>query len=845
MLKLTLENLWAHRLRLALTGVAVVLGVAFMTGTMVLTDTMGRTFDDMFEKANSGVDVVVQAPGSVATDQGEARARVPASTVGRVESVAGVEAAAGSISGFTQLIRADGSATPLDGLGSPVGTNWVTDEGLNPFELAAGRPPRAEREVVLDRATVDAEGWELGDQVTVMAGGEPVGLTLVGVATFGSLDGVPGSPLVAVSDPAAQRWFSQPGWYDSVVVAADEGVEPAELATEVDRALGTGSFEVLTGAEDTAEKQGELQEDLSFFSTFLMSFAFVSLFVGTFIIYNTFSILAAQRSKESAMLRTIGASRRQLLWSTTAESAVVGLVAGSVGLLVGIGGSLGLKALIGAVGLEIPSGPTVISTGTVVTAFVVGVVGTVVSAVGPAVRASRVRPIAALRDVGVARATASTARSAVGVAMTATGAAAFAAGVVHEGDAAPALLAVGAVVTVLGFFVLGPVVARPMIQVLGLPLSWWGGSTGRLARENAVRSPKRSAATASALMVGVALVGFITILATSTKLSIDDAIDRSMHADFLVESGALGEGGFSPSLADRLAALPEVESVSSYRSAPAEVDGTPVTIDSVDTATLDELFDLHLSAGEIADVVTGAIALSEDRASEHGLEIGDTIRVGFPGSEVDLEIAALYDSKFPEGGYLVDNSTLEAHVADRYDKKIFLSIDDGVDLEQARAALQEELATQPSAQLQDQTTFKESITSGVDSLLTLVYGLLSLAVVIALIGIANTLALSIHERRREIGLLRAVGMTRGQVRRAIRIESVLIALLGTTLGMLLAVASAWGIVKALEPDVSTFAVPYVQLVVIACLAASAGVLAALGPARRASKLDVLDAISAP
>ncbi len=475
---LTLKNLWAHRLRLMLTGVAVVLGVAFMTGTMVLTDTMGRTFDDMFETANSGVDVVVQTPASVSADDVETRVRIPASTVAEVQSVAGVDSAAGSVVGFTQLVRADGSTTSLDGLGQSIATNWLDDEGLNPFGLASGRAPRSDREVVLDQSTVDAEGWALGDEVTVMAGGNPVPLTLVGVATFGDLGGVPGSPLVAVQDRAAQQYFAQPGWYDTIVVAADDGVEAADLVTEIDHALGAGSFEVLSGEEDTGRKQSELQEDLSFFNQFLMSFAFVSLFVGTFIIYNTFSILVAQRTKESAMLRAIGASRRQLLWSTTGESVTVGIVAGAIGLVMGIGMSFGLKALIGAVGLEIPSGGTIVSTRTVVTAFVVGVVVTVVSAVGPAVRASRVKPIAALRDIAVGRSTASTARTVVGAAMTLGGAAAFAAGVVGDGGGAVAMLGAGSVVTILGFFVLGPVVARPIIRVLRSPVGLVGRDHG-------------------------------------------------------------------------------------------------------------------------------------------------------------------------------------------------------------------------------------------------------------------------------------------------------------------------------------------------------------------------------
>lgn len=841
MFHLTIKNLWAHKLRLSLTGIAVVLGVSFMAGTMVLTETMGATFDDMFETANSGVDIIIQQPDAVSDGNVESRARLPESVVARVESVSGVAVAAGSIFGFAQLVLDDGTTTALGGLGQCIGINWIDDDSLNPFVIASGRAPVEDDEVVLDQTTVDSEGWDLGRQVTVVAGGEPVRFELVGIATFGDLPGVPGSPLVALNDHSAQRHFAQPGYFDSVRVSAEAGVENSRLIADIDGALGAAKFEVMSGDEDTSRKQSDLKEDLAFFNQFLMTFAFVSLFVGTFIIYNTFSILVAQRTRENAMLRAIGAGRAQLLRSTVLESLVIGVVAGAVGLVTGIGMSFGLKSLIGAAGLEVPDGATVVSVRTVVSAFVVGVIVTVVSASGPALRSSRVRPMAALRDVAAEKTSASRARSAIGLAMTFGGALAFALGTTG-GDGGPSLLGLGSVTTILGMFVLGPVVARPVIRVLGAPIARWRGATGRLARENAARSPKRSSATASALMVGVALVGFITILATSTKLSINDAIDKAMRADFMIESGSAMQGGFETDLARRLSGLPEVAALSAYRSAPGEVDGTPASIDSVDTATLEDLYDLNVTSGSIGEVVTGTIALSEDRASQHGVGIGDTIRVRFASSEAELQIVALYDSMFPEGGYLVDNSTIEQHVADQFDKKIFVSIRDEVDLEDARRALEEELASQPTAELQDQATFKKAITAGVDSLLTLVYGLLALAVIIALIGIANTLALSVHERRREIGLLRALGMTRTQVRGAIRWEAVLIALLGTSLGMVLAVASAWGIAKALEPNVSRFAVPFGQLAVIALMAASAGILAALGPARRAARLNVLDAI---
>lgn len=844
MWRLTAKNLWAHKVRLALTGVAVVLGVAFMSGTMVLTDTMGRTFDAMFETANAEVDVVVQQPETVDAEWGDVRERVPAAVVDQLRTVNGVETAHGSIQGFAQLVKADGTVATLDGLGATIGANWVDDDELNPFTLSAGTAPVADDDVVLDEATVEREGWTLGSPVTVLAKGRPTTLTLVGTATFGEIGGLPGSSLVAVNDTMAQALFAEPGFYDVVAVSAVDGVDSTTLATTIDSTLGSGAFDVRTGEADTADKQAQFRDDLSFFSTFLLAFAVVSLFVGTFIIYNTFSILAAQRKKDMAMLRAIGAGRRQLLRSLIAESAAVGVVAGAIGLAAGVLMSFALRALLAGAGLEIPAGTTVVSTDTIVISFVVGVVVTVVSALAPAVRASRVRPIAALRDVAVDRSGVSIRRTAVGVLVTGAGVAAFAGGVVGDGDQALQLLGLGALTTFLGVFVLGPVIARPVVEALGAPVQRLTGVTGRLARDNATRSPRRTAATASALMVGVALVGFITILAASTKASISEGVDRSFRADYVVESGAFGTGGFNPALAEEIESLDVVEEVAPLRSTPVQVFGKGTTLEATDTTTIDDLFEINTTQGSLGAVGEGQVAVKDTVAEAEGLALGDRVEVVFPRTgPVDLTVAAVFEPMMDDITYLVDVSTFDANVTDRYDQKIFVGTVDGVDAATSRVVIDEALADQPNAELQDQAQFKQSITEEIDQMLNLIYGLLALAIVIALVGIANTLALSIHERRREIGLLRAVGMTRGQVRRAVRWESVLIALLGTALGVLLAIGSAWGIVQALaDQSVTTFAIPAGQLVTIALLAALAGVMAAVGPARRAARLDVLDAI---
>jgi len=435
----------------------------------------------------------------------------------------------------------------------------------------------------------------------------------------------------------------------------------------------------------------------------------------------------------------------------------------------------------------------------------------------------------------------------IGLSILGAGAIGFAAGVTGEGNEAMAPLGLGVLLGILGVFVLGPVIARPAMHLLGAPTRL-SGATGHLARENAKRNPRRTAATASALMIGVALVGFITILASSTKASTAAAVDSSLRADFVVDSGSWGDGGFGPSIETDLAALPEVELVSPFRSVPVIIEDNTTEVMAVDTTVIDGLMDLEVITGALTDVYGDGLALSSDRATELGLAVGDPLTVSFSATgDIALTIRALFDGEIVGAGdtnYIVGLDTFDANVTDVFDRQVYLTIHDDIDAATATVAIESALAGWPNADLQDQASFKEAITSEIDMMLNLIYGLLALAVIIALIGIANTLALSVHERTRELGLLRAVGMTRRQLKTAIRWESVLISLLGTTLGFGIGVVGAWGITQALATDgVTTFVVPAPQLTVIVGLAIFAGVLAALGPARRAARLNVLEAIA--
>ena len=846
MFSLTLKGLWAHRVRYALTSLAVVLGVAFMAGTMVLTDTMEQTFAEVFESANDGTDVIVRRQAAIDGEFATTRDRIDGSVVEDISAIDGVATAHGSIQGFAQLVDADGEAAETDGLGATVGANWLADERLNPFTLASGRAPTRADEAVIDQRTLDDQGWAVGDTITVLTKAGPAELAIVGTATYGDVDGLPGASLIATDDGTAQRLFAEPGRFDSIVVAAGPEVTARELADRIDAVSGDG-IEVLTGAQDTADRQADFKEDLSFFNTFLLAFAYVSLFVGTFIIHNTFSIVVAQRVKDLAMLRAIGARRAQVLRSIVLESVVVGLVSAVVGLAGGVGLSFGLRALLAGVGLEIPSGPIVVSTGTIVTAFAVGATVSVVSALLPAIRGSRIAPMAALRDAAVDRSDVSGRRVVAGLGLAAAGIVGFAAGVSGDGDAAVQMLGAGAMLTLVGVIVLGPVIVGPSFRILGRGSSRMSGITGRYAAENARRTPKRAAATAAALMIGVALVGFITILAASTSTSVESAVDKSFRADYVVDSGSWDKG-FATSIETDLAGFTGVETVSPVRTTQVRIGDATTSVVAVDTSVFDQLYDLDVTAGDLHEVTTGAVAVHADDAAELGVGIGDTVSVGFgDGSVLEARIGAVYENQLPAGGddgWIVDLSTFEAHVADQYDRQLYLAMQDGVPAEESRQAIEAALAAWPNAELQDQAEFKESITAEIDQMLNLIYGLLALAVVIALIGIANTLALSVHERTRELGMLRAVGMHRRQVRAAVRWESFLIAVLGTGLGIVLAVAGAWGIVHALDNEgVTRLSLPVTQLAVVVSLAGLAGVLAATGPARRAARLDILAAIA--
>jgi putative ABC transport system permease protein len=837
MRKVALRGLLAHKVRLIATFLAVALGVAFIGGVLTLTDTMNRSFDDLFADVYEGTDAVVRSDRTIGGDMGETRATIDAALLDRVREVDGVAAADGDVSGFARIIDRDGDPVGNPGFGPPtLGANWGANDALNPFTLREGRAPRADGEIVIDAASARSTGYRPGDTVPVQTKEGVDDLTLVGIAGFGSVDSPAGASYVMFTTAEAQRLLGEPGRFNDIAVVADEGVSQRAVAHAIETALGgTDHTEVLTGHQITEESQTDLRSQLSFVTSFFLAFALVAVIVGSFVIYNSFSIIVAQRTREMALLRAIGASRRQVRRAVLVEAVAVGLIGSVAGFVLGLGIA---SVLTGLLDVE---GPLAIVPTSVVIAVLCGLVVTVASALIPARRASKVPPVAALRDVAIDRTGRSRVRFAVGLALCAVGAATVVSGA--NGEAA-ATVGLGVATALAGLLFAGPGLARPVSSLVGWPLGRLRGVTGVLARENAGRNPRRSASTAQALMIGVGIVAFFMVINSSIRASIDKTLDDNFAGDFIVDSGTFGMVGLPHDVSTRIAELPQVKEVAPLRYAPVEIGGDSTYVTGTDTAAFG-IFGLDVLQG--ADTLgPGQVVVLKKTADDEGLAVGDTVNVDFlETGTTPLTVAGIYDGPPSTnlGGYVIGVDQMARDVPDTSDSQVMVELADGVTVDQARPAIERITDRYVSAEVQSVDDFKKSLGSQLDVFLNLVLGLLALAIVIAGLGIANTVALSVLERTRELGLLRAVGMTRRQLRATIRWESIIIALFGTVLGLAVGVLGGWGMVTAFQDEgFEVFQVPYGTIGLVAALAAVLGLIAALVPAWRASRLDVLAAI---
>ncbi len=844
MWKISLKGMWAHKRRLLRTCSAVLLGVAFLAGTLVLGDTMRAGFARAFSDAYAGSDVVVQGTESIGSESGEQRRVVPEAVLAEVESLPGVELAQGSIDGLAQVTGSDGDA--IGGQGPPtLGGNWA-DNATNPYDLVEGRGPEAADEVVIDRGTAEAGELAVGDTTTVRTPA-PIEATIVGIAAFGEQDSIGGSGFTGFTMDDARRYLlGGAEGYTSLSLVAADGVTPDQLADEVQAVLPDG-LSARTGDEMAAQSTEAIGDDfLDMFEVFLLVFTGVALLVASFSIYNTFSVILAQRSRESALFRAIGATRRQVLGSIALEAVGVGVVASLGGLLLGFLLAVGLRGAMAGIGVELPGGIE-ITGNTVVVSLVVGLVVTLLASLAPAIRASRIPPLAALRDAAIDRSDTSRGRAVFGSLLTAAGFGMVLYAALATPSNALSVVGYGAVLCVVGVVALGPVVARPASRLLGAPVAATRGVSGQLARGNAMRNPRRTAGTASALMVGVAVVALFTVVGSSLTAYVRDAVSGSITADLMIIDSGFSGSGLSPELAQELGELPGVETAVGLGFGSALVDGEEEELTVTDVARLDTVIDSQVSEGSIADLRDDQIGVAESVAEDHGWSIGSPVELTFiDGATETVTVGALYGEDDLTGSFVLPRATWQAHSPFDFDFVAAISAAPGTDLEDLRTAVDEVGARHGAPDAQTRDEYADDMAGEISGLLNVVYVLLALSIIIALMGIANTLALSIHERTRELGLLRAIGQTRGQLRSMVRWESVIISVFGTVGGIGLGLFLAWGLLGALvstDEELGVFSAPITRLVVITLIAAVAGVVAALRPARRAGRLDVLDAIA--
>jgi putative ABC transport system permease protein len=835
---------WAHKRRLFGSIFAVLLGVAFLAGTLVLGDTMRAGFSDLFSEANRGTDAVVRSTTEVGSEQTETRGLIDESLGDEIADVDGVDVAAPQVSALAQLVGKDGD--PLGGNGPPtLAGSWTTEARLNPWNVAQGRAPESSGETVIDKKAAEDGNLAVGDTVTLLTP-NPVELDIVGIVKFGDEDSLGPVTFAGLTLAQAQQLFMPDDTKVSQIdVAAAEGVSQDQLVANIRPVLPT-DVEAITGDDLTKENNEDIGADfLNFFEAFLLVFAGIALLVATFSIYNTFSIIIAQRTRESALLRAIGASRGQVLWSVGLEALAMGFVASVLGLLAGVGLAAGLRSAFDALGFGVPTGALTLKPSTVVWAFAVGMLVTLIATMFPAIRASRVPPIAALRDVALDRSGASRVRLAFGVLFTVGGIILVIAAAVGGGGIAPA--GFGAVLTIVGVVVLGPIVAKPAARALGAPLPRLRHMTGQLARENAMRNPRRTAATAAALMVGVAVVTLFTVFAASVKASVDETVSKQFGGDLVIATQNFSAAGLSPEMAADIQELPDVDIATGLGIGTLTIDGEDEDITNGDPAKIAELIDADVKAGSFAELSDTQIAVSQKAVDDRNWKLGQTVsgRFALDNATEDFEIGAIYDSPELLGNYFVPEGAWDAHNAQPFDIITMIKLKPGVSIDEGKAAVQKVADEYFAPDVQDRDEYIESVAGQIDAFLVVVYVLLALAIIIALMGIANTLSLSVYERIRELGLLRAVGQTRSQMRSMVRWESVIIAVFGTVGGVLLGLFLGWGIlaVTANSQDIpAPYTVPVGQIIAVLIVGAIVGTLAGWRPARRAAKLDILDAI---
>ena len=857
MLRVSLRGLLGRKLRAVLTGIAIVLGVAMISGTYVLTDTIDRAFKNLFSESYAGTDAVVMGRGLDISIDGESVQSPPVaeSVLETVRGVPDVALATGSVldEANTKILTKEGEAVSSEGaptFGFGIDTNPQYDQ-FNPLNVLEGRWPAADDEVVIDVGTADKQGYEVGETVEISTLQPKRPFELVGVAQYGSVDSLGNASFAVFTIPAAQELLDREGQFDAISVAAKEGVTEDELVAALEPALPE-EVQAVSASAEAQEQTDEITQFTQIFRYFLLAFAGIALFVGAFVIFNTFSITVAQRMREFATLRTIGASRRQVLWSVILESLLIGILASLVGLGLGVLLAEGIEALFRSFGIELPSADRVFAPRTVIVALAVGVGVTLLAGLFPALRATRVPPIAAVRE----GATLPPSRVAPFVPWIALIVVAGALGLLGRSMFSDEIgtvdrllsMAIGLLLLFLGVALLSSRLVRPIAAVVGLPARKVGGVAGGLASSNSVRNPSRTAATAAALMIGIALVAFVATLAQGLKASNREAIEEQILADYVVTS----QDGYTPfvvAAGDALATSPVPELVTSVRSDVGEVDGESAEIGGIEPDTIAEAYAFNWQDGDdsvLAKLGETEAVVSSNYAEDHDIEVGSVLELRSTADRA-AEVTVVGTFEPPPFYPLLESVNVSVALFDSmYDRPrnrwTWANVaDDSTD--EDRAQMEDALAGFPDTQLETREEWIDREDSDISEFITFLYVMLTLAVFVSIFGMINTLVLSVYERTREIGMLRAIGMTRRQVRRMIRQESIITALIGAALGLPLGIFLAALVTRALTEFDLRFSIPWLQLIILTVVAVVIGILAAITPARRAAKLNPLEAIA--
>ncbi|MEV6395774.1 FtsX-like permease family protein [Streptomyces sp. NPDC051907] len=850
-LKTSLRNFFAHKGRMALSAVAVLLSVAFVSGTLVFSDTMNTTFDKLFAATSSDVTVSPKGADNDTPRTGKPES-VPASLVEQVKKAPGVQSAEGGVASMSVTVVDAENKDLGSGGGAPtIAGNWTKND-LKAMEITSGHAPRGPTEAMVDADTAEKKGLKLGDEVRTIAVAGDFTAKITGIATFKVTN--PGAAVFYFDTATAQReLLGKEGLFTQISVTAASGVSDEQLKQNIAGVLDA-PYKLQTAKEAADAGREDVGSFLDVMKYAMLGFAGIALLVGIFLIVNTFSMLVAQRTREIGLMRAIGSSRKQINRSVLVEALLLGVVGSVAGVAAGVGLAVGLMKLMGSMGMELSTDDLTVKWTTPAVGVALGVIVTIVAAYVPARRAGKVSPMAALRDAGTpADGKAGWIRAGIGLVLTGGGTAALL--VATRADKAgegSMFLGLGVVLTLIGFVVVGPLLAGVVVRVISALILRMFGPVGRMAERNALRNPRRTGATGAALMIGLALVACLSVVGSSMVASAEDQLDKSVGADFIISAG---EGQpIVPKVEKALKSAAHIDHVTNYKSVEAKLTAPDGKTEDEDLVAADPTYAQDLRRETVAGELSAAygkdaMSVGDDYAERHGVKLGDTIKVAFKhGESAELRVAAITseDTSIDKGAMYTNITTVARYIpADRMPTNtiMFAAAEEGKEKE-AYAALKASVSKYPQYKVQNQTDFKQDLKDQIGQLLNIVYGLLALAIIVAVLGVVNTLALSVVERTREIGLMRAIGLSRRQLRRMIRLESVVIALFGALLG--LGLGMAWGTAAqkllALE-GLGTLEIPWPTIATVFVGSAFVGLFAALVPAFRAGRMNVLNAIA--